>query len=87
MRQLAGDSVDWEAEYARPLKAGVDCFRVFVEAWYEGRFQRVIFHRDAPAEIRRMIAAILAGYAWDLDNPFVADARRRLSVLEQLCDE
>lgn len=86
VRQLAGDSVDWEAEYARPLKAGVDCFRVFVEAWYDGRFQRVIFHRDAPEEIRRMIAAILAGYAWDLDNPFVADARRRLSVLEQLCD-
>lgn len=85
-RELAGDKVDWEADYAQPLKAGVDCFRVFVEAWYEGRFQRVIFHRDAPPEIRAMISSILAGYAWDRNNPFVADARRRLGVLEQLCD-
>lgn len=85
-RQLAGEPVDWEAEFARPLKAGVDCFRVFVEAWYEGRFQRVIFHEDAPSEIRAMISSILAGYAWDTSNPFVADARRRLGVVEQLCN-
>lgn len=85
-RQLAGETVDWEAEFARPLKAGVDCFRVFVEAWYEGRFQRVIFHEDAPPEIRAMISSILAGYAWDTSNPFVADARRRLGVVEQLCN-
>lgn len=84
-RQLAGDKVDWEADYAKPLKSGVDCFRVFVEAWYEGRFQRLIFHPDAPPEIRGMISAILAGYAWDQTNPFVADSRRRLNVLEQLC--
>lgn len=84
-RQLAGDKVDWETEYARPLKAGVDCFRVFVEAWYEGRFQRLIFHPDAPPDIRGMISSILAGYAWDTSNPFVADARRRLGVLEQFC--
>ncbi|PLP99070.1 NAD(P)/FAD-dependent oxidoreductase [Cupriavidus pauculus] len=85
VRQLAGETVDWEADFAKPLKAGVDCFRVFVEAWYEGRFQRVLFHPDSPAEIRGMISSILAGYAWDTSNPFVADARRRLGVVEQLC--
>jgi len=84
-RQLTGETVDWEADFAKPLKAGVDCFRVFVEAWYEGRFQRVLFHPDSPAEIRGMISSILAGYAWDTSNPFVADARRRLGVVEQLC--
>lgn len=84
-RQFGGETVDWEADYARPLKSGVDCFRTFVEAWYEGSFQKVIFHTDASAEIRRMISAILAGYAWDRDNPFVVESRRRLSVLEQLC--
>ncbi|MBV8272759.1 MAG: tryptophan 7-halogenase [Cupriavidus sp.] len=85
-RQLDGETVDWEADYARPLRAGVDCFRAFVEAWYEGSFQKLIFHPDAPADIRGMISSILAGYAWDLKNPFVSDSRRRLSVLEQLCD-
>ena len=29
--------------------------------------------------------AILAGYAWDRKNPYVADTQRRLQVLEQLC--
>ncbi len=85
-RQLAGETVDWEADFAKPLKAGVDCFRVFVEAWYEGRFQKLIFHPDSPPDIRAMISSILAGYAWDTSNPFVAEPKRRLSVLEQLCN-
>ncbi|WP_029049624.1 NAD(P)/FAD-dependent oxidoreductase [Cupriavidus sp. amp6] len=86
VRQLAGEAVDWEKEFAQPLKAGVDCFRVFVEAWYEGRFQKLIFHPNATPEIRDMISAILAGYAWDRNNPFVAEPRRRLAVLEEFCN-
>ncbi|MGO4155718.1 NAD(P)/FAD-dependent oxidoreductase [Cupriavidus sp. YAF13] len=85
-RQLNGEAVDWQADYGRPLKDGVDCFRTFVEAWYEGRFQKLIFHPNATPEIRRMISAILAGYAWDRTNPFVTESRRRLGVLEQLCE-
>lgn len=85
-RQLNGETVDWQADYGRPLKDGVDCFRTFVEAWYEGRFQKLIFHPNATPEIRRMISAILAGYAWDRTNPFVTESRRRLGVLEQLCE-
>lgn len=84
-RQFNGESVDWQADYGRPLKEGVDCFRTFIEAWYEGRFQKLIFHSDATPEIRRMICAILAGYAWDRTNPFVTEPRRRLGALEQFC--
>jgi len=32
-----------------------------------------------------MVSAILAGYAWDTDNPFVAQPKRRLAALAQLC--
>jgi hypothetical protein len=32
-----------------------------------------------------MICSILAGYAWDKTNPYVAENKRRLAVLEQLC--
>ncbi|AJG23757.1 FAD-binding protein [Cupriavidus basilensis] len=85
-RQLNGETVDWQADYGRPLKDGVDCFRTFVQAWYEGSFQKLIFHPNATPEIRRMISAILAGYAWDRTNPFVTESRRRLGVLEQLCE-
>jgi flavin-dependent dehydrogenase len=84
-RQLAGEAVDWESEFAMPLKRGVDTFRAFVESWYRGGFQRIIFHRWQPPDIRRMIAAILAGYAWDLTNPYVRATERRLAALEELC--
>lgn len=84
-REIAGETVDWEADYARPLRAGVDCFRAFVEAWYAGSFQKIIFHEPQQAAIRRMISSILAGYAWDTANPYVAEPQRRLRVLEGLC--
>lgn len=84
-RAFAGETVDWERDYAVPLKAGVDTFRTFVESWYSGGFQNVIFHKDQSPEIRRMISAILAGYAWDKNNPYVAESKRRLGVLEELC--
>lgn len=87
-RQLHGESVDWEKEYAQPLKLGVDTFRQYVTAWYDGRFQDVIFSREAreanPA-ISGMISSILAGYAWDTNNPFVAEPARRLNALAELC--
>jgi flavin-dependent dehydrogenase len=84
-REFAGETVDWQADYAVPLKAGVDTFRTFVDAWYAGGFQRIIFHERHTPDIRRMISSILAGYAWDAENPYVAQSRRRLAVLEQLC--
>jgi flavin-dependent dehydrogenase len=84
-RQLRGGAVDWEAEFARPLKRGVDTFRAYVSAWYDGRFQDVIFAKYQEAEVRAMICSILAGYAWDQNNPFVAHPERRLDLLAQLC--
>jgi len=84
-REFAGETVDWQADYAVPLKSGVDTFRAFVDAWYAGGFQKIIFHERHTPDIRRMISAILAGYAWDQKNPYVAQAKRRLGVLEELC--
>ena len=84
-RQLSGEAVDWENEFAIPLKRGVDTFRVYVEGWYDGSFQDVIYYEKASDDIRRMICSILAGYAWDEKNPYVAEPRRRLRVLAELC--
>jgi flavin-dependent dehydrogenase len=84
-RQLSGETVDWENEFAIPLKRGVDTFRVYVEGWYDGSFQDVIYFEKSQPEIRRMISSILAGYAWDQKNPYVAEPKRRLRVLAELC--
>ncbi|WP_145006249.1 NAD(P)/FAD-dependent oxidoreductase [Pseudomonas oryzihabitans] len=84
-RQLRGAPVDWDAEFAQPLKAGVEAFRAYVEGWYDGSFQDVLYFEQADPEIRRMICALLAGYAWDTRNPFVKEPRRRLRLLVELC--
>lgn len=84
-RHFAGDAVDWQNEYGIPLRKGVDTFRAFVESWYAGGFQNIIFHEAQQPEIRRMISSILAGYAWDQSNPFVKETVRRLAALEALC--
>ncbi len=84
-RQFDGEQIDWHEEYSLPLKKGVDTFRAFVESWYAGGFQKIIFYPGHQPEIRRMIASILAGYAWDSSNPMVKETKRRLAALEALC--
>ena len=84
LKQLDGQPVDWDSEYAKPLKKGVDAFRAFVDAWYRGGFQNIIFHPNPEPDIRRAVCAILAGYAWDQKNPYVAEPRR-VKVLEEVC--
>lgn len=86
-KHLNGESVDWQTEYAEPLKVGVDTFRVYVDAWYDTRFQEVIFSKEESDEVRRMISSILAGYAWDQNNPMVAKAKRRLNAIYELSKE
>ena len=83
-RELAGAKPDWEAEYARSLRLGVNTFRRFVGAWYDGRMQDIIFATEQNPEVRRMICSILAGYAWDTDNPYVREPER-LDTLAELC--
>jgi flavin-dependent dehydrogenase len=84
-RQLRGETVDWTNEFEIPLRKGVDTFRAYVRAWYDGRFQDIMFAKHQPAGIRGMICAILAGYAWDETNPFVAEPERRLDMVAKLC--
>ncbi|ASV98429.1 NAD(P)/FAD-dependent oxidoreductase [Paraburkholderia aromaticivorans] len=84
-RQLDGEPVDWSADYDVPLRKGIDTFRAFVERWYTGALQDIIFYPEQTPSIRRMISAVLAGYAWDESNPYVADPVRRLNALHEVC--
>lgn len=84
-RQLCGDSVDWAREFEIPLREGVATFRDFVDAWYDGGLQTIIFHQRHAPRLREMIASVLAGYAWDKSNPYVSASRRRLTHLAERC--
>ena len=83
-RQLRGLQPDWDQEFVTPLQQGVDTFRFFVEAWYDGRLQDVIFAPDKNEAVKQMICSILAGYAWDVTNPYVNN-HERINVLAELC--
>ncbi len=86
VRQLAGDKPDWDREFAEPLGRGVETFRAYVNGWYDGSLQRVIFNPPAdPNTIKSMITSVLAGYAWDEANPFVQKPEKYLKLVEGLC--
>lgn len=84
-KHLKGQKVDWDKEFVKPLYVGIDTFRVFVNAWYDGSLQDVIFNQNSNSKIKSMIASVLAGYAWDEENPFVSDSNKKLSALASLC--
>lgn len=86
-RVLQGEAVDWMEEYEKPLRKGIQVFRAYVEAWYDGEFQDVVFSDHQNDRIRRMISSLLAGYAWDDHNPIYKNARQRLSTLAEYCRE
>ena len=83
-RKLAGKQPDWQQEFVSPLKQGVNTFKEFVEGWYDERFQDVVFSKVKNEKVTRMISSVLAGYAWDIKNPYVKTPSR-LSVLAELC--
>jgi flavin-dependent dehydrogenase len=85
-RELAGEDVNWQQNYAEPLQLGINTFRTYVNAWYDGSFQDVIFSYKQQPEVRGMICSILAGYAWDQSNPFVSNPKR-LQTVVSLCRE
>lgn len=83
VNQLKGQRVDWHQDYSQPLMVGVDVFRTYVEGWYNGTLQDVIFYENPNSRIKQMICSILAGYAWDVSNPYVSEHQRRLINLAE----
>ena len=85
-RQLRGESVNWQTDFAEPLMFGVETFRTFVNGWYDLSLQDVIFARNKDPKIHRMICSVLAGYVWDPANPYNGpQSSRRLKALAQMC--
>jgi len=72
IEEFEGKRVDWQTEYQDYMMIGVDVFREYVEAWYDGRLQSILFSKKYTAEkIERKIVSVLSGYVWDKKNMFV----------------
>ncbi|MFC6168763.1 NAD(P)/FAD-dependent oxidoreductase [Acinetobacter terrestris] len=82
---LQGQQVNWMEQYEKPLRAGIQVFRAYVESWYDGEFQDVVFSKNQDEKIRSMVSSLLAGYAWDTTNPIHKNAKKRLSTLAEYC--
>jgi flavin-dependent dehydrogenase len=84
--KLNGRQIDWQTEYTDMLQSGVDTFREFVTAWYDGRLEKIFFTHDPDPLIKSQITSVLAGYVWDKNNPFVASGEKALVSLIKRID-
>ncbi|MFH0709573.1 MAG: NAD(P)/FAD-dependent oxidoreductase [Pseudomonadota bacterium] len=80
-KQLKGEAVDWEAEYVAYMMTGINVFREFVGAWYDGRLQSIFCVEEKPEKIKRAIASILGGYVWDDNNIFVKNPKSAMAAV------
>lgn len=71
LKETHGENVDWQTEYSDHLRQGTEVFSTYVKEWYSGNLQKLIFHPHPNEEIKQQICAVLAGYVWNRDNPFV----------------
>jgi flavin-dependent dehydrogenase len=81
IRKLNGENVDWDKEYTGPMMQGINTFRSYVLAWYEGTLDTIFFADNQVPKFKSMICSVLAGYVWDTDNPFVKDHKTALQKL------
>jgi flavin-dependent dehydrogenase len=80
-KELNGQNPDWQSDYEDYMMRGIEVFRQFVYAWYDGRLQKIFFAKKKQEMIERSIASILSGYVWDENNYFVTNPKEKLDTL------
>ncbi len=86
IKKLKGEEVDWVKEYTEPMMQGVDTFRTYVNSWYEGTLDTIFFADDPDLQIKSQICSVLAGYVWDLNNPYVKYHHNALTKLANMIE-
>jgi flavin-dependent dehydrogenase len=81
IKKLKGEEVDWEEDYTKPMMQGVNTFRSYVMRWYDGTLDTIFFANNQDPLIKSMICSVLAGYVWDLNNPYVKNHTKALTKL------
>lgn len=82
---IKGEQIDMQKEYVEPLSVGIKAFKTYVNGWYDGKFQDVIYAKNKDYKITRQISSVLAGYAWDTENAFVVKSDKALKTLHEIC--
>lgn len=82
--ELGGQSVDWQADYADYMMVGINVFREYVNAWYDGRFQSILFCDDKAEKVSQSLVSVLSGYVWNQENIFVTNPKKMVDTIYQL---
>src|SRR5690606_30955734 len=85
-RQLQGEQVNWQIEFADYMQRGIDVFTTYVKESYTGNLQTLFFHRPENADLKRTIGAGLAGYVWNEDNQFVKKHDRVIRTMAYMLE-
>jgi len=86
VRYLNGEKVDWQKEYTEPTNHGVAVFRTYVNSWYDGTLFKIFFAEKKSEQFKEQICSVLAGYVWDLSNPFVKNHEKSVRTLARFID-
>lgn len=81
---LNNKAVNWQTQYTDHMMQGINTFRSYVSAWYTGDLHDIFFSENPDPEIKKQICSVLAGYVWDLENPFVKRHDKALTSLAKL---
>ncbi|MBC7450939.1 MAG: NAD(P)/FAD-dependent oxidoreductase, partial [Cytophagales bacterium] len=81
---LRGEEVNWDTEFVQHMMQGINTFRSFVTGWYDGTLHEIFFAENPDPEHKKMICSVLAGYVWDMENPFVKKHDRILRTLAEV---
>jgi len=83
-RELRGEAVDYRVEYEDYMMLGIDVFRDYVNAWYDGTLQTILFSQTKNPQITKKIVSILSGYVWDKENSFVSSSKYALDTTYEM---
>ncbi|MGV0919824.1 NAD(P)/FAD-dependent oxidoreductase [Empedobacter falsenii] len=81
IKEINGEKVDWQTDYEDYMKEGIDVFTTYVQEWYTGNLQELFFHQPENPDVKEKICAVLAGYVWNKENPFV---KKHYSVIRNM---
>ena len=83
---LRNEEVDFQKEYTDYMMLGINTFRTYVSTWYTGELHEIFFSKNQDIEIKKQICSVLAGYVWDLDNPFVRKHEKAVKALYKVIE-
>jgi len=66
------------------MMQGINTFRSYVAGWYSGDLHDIFFNAIHEPEIKKQICSVLAGYVWDLNNPFVKKHDKAIKSLASM---